>query len=196
MLARIEKDLKQLYATKRRRLAHVYGVRDTAVAFGKKFNLDLDKLELAALLHDMTKYYSYEENVALIKKHYDNYEEILQGFNKQILHAFSARIIAQEKYGIEDIDVLDSIENHTVGKPAMSMYEKIIFISDYTEPNRTYDSCVKVREISHENIDLAVYTAIDDSITFYEKENDVIPHLAYQAREYYKNILEEHGWIK
>ena len=164
--------------------------------FGKKLNLDLYKLELASLLHDMTKYDSHESHVRNIQNHFENSEDILKEFNPQILHAFSARIYAQEQYGIEDVDVLDAIQNHTVGKPNMSLYEKVIFISDYTEPNRSYESCVKVRKIAETNIDLAVFVAIDDSIKFYENIQDKIPGIAYQARRFYQKALEEHTWTK
>lgn len=191
MIDQIITELEQRYATKPHRLQHVYGVRDTALAFGKKYHVDLYKLELASLLHDMTKYFTPEQHVQMIQEYFANSEEILSSFNPHILHAFSARIYAHTKYGINDVDVLDSIQNHTVGKPAMSIYEKIIFLSDYIEPHRTYESCVKVREIAQKDLDLAVYTAIDDSITFYEKQRDAIPEIAYQARQYYKTVLEE-----
>lgn len=196
MVKQIQNELESLYKDKPHRLAHVYGVRDTAIAFGKKFDLDLNKLELASLLHDMTKYYSHDEHIRIIKENFEDSNEIISKFNGQILHAFSARVHAEKAYGIKDVDILDAIQNHTVGKPQMSMYEKIIFISDYIEPNRTYESCVKVREIAQNNVDLAVYTAIDDSIRFNENINDAIPEIAYQAREYYKNVLEEQTWTK
>ena len=82
----------------------MYGVRDTALEFGKRFNLDLEKLELASLLHDMTKYFTHEKHVDMIEQNFENSDEILSKFNKEILHAFSARIYAQKEYGIEDTD--------------------------------------------------------------------------------------------
>jgi predicted HD superfamily hydrolase involved in NAD metabolism len=184
-------DLELIYQHKPHRLKHVYGVRDQAIKLGLKYNLDLNKLELASLLHDITKYYSLERNVEIIKNHYPNYNEILQEFNEHILHAFSARVVAQKKYFVQDEDILNAIEHHTVGKPNMSMYEKVLFISDYTEINRTYDSCVRVRNILEDDIDKAVYTAISDSIIFYENVGDVIPKTAYQALAFYKKLLEE-----
>lgn len=173
-----------------KRLKHVLGVKDTAIKLGKKYNLDLDKLEIASYLHDMTKYYSIDENTKVIKENYSNFEYILENFNEKILHAFTAKVLAQTKYGINDIDILDSVENHTIGRPNMSTYEKVIFISDYIEPLRTYESCVKVRAIAEESLDLAVYTAIDDSIMFYEKLNSKIPLTAYAARDFYKKLME------
>ncbi|AIO19507.1 putative nicotinate-nucleotide adenylyltransferase [Candidatus Izimaplasma bacterium HR1] len=182
-------EIQTVYKNKPNRLKHVLGVRDTAVKLGEIHHLDLEKLETAALLHDITKYYPKEKNIELIHEHFDNADEIVKEFNEHILHAFSAYVVAKEVYNIKDTDVLDAIKYHTIGRKDMTMYEKIIFISDYIEPNRTYDSCVKVREIAFENIDLAVYTAIDDSIIFYENTGGQVPKSAYLARDFYYNIL-------
>ena len=78
----------------------------------------------------------------------------------------------------------------------MNLYEQILFVSDYIEPNRTYESCVRVRKIAETSLDLATFTAIDDSIKFYEARDGLIPKTAYQAREYYKQLLEETKWKK
>ena len=172
------------------RLNHVLGVRDTAIEFGKKYNLDLEKLEIAALLHDITKYYTLKQNKEIIDKHFEETERIYKYYNDKILHAFSAYVLAKEKYNIKSGEILNSILNHTIGRPNMSMYEKVIFISDYTEPNRTYESCVKVRKIAIKNIDEAVFTAIDDSIKFYEALGELIPLTAYEARYFYRKLLE------
>jgi len=190
MIEEIIEYLNVLYKNKPNRLRHVLGVRDTALKFGEKYNLDLFKLEVAALLHDITKYYSEEENKEVIMEYFDDWEIIFSEYNKQILHAFSAVVMAQKMYGIKDEIILGSILNHTVGKPEMNIYEEVLFISDYTEPGRSYDSCLRVREIAKEDIKLAVYTAIDDSINFYEAENSFVPKIAYLAREYYKKKVE------
>lgn len=191
MMKQIYNDLKIIYKYKPNRLKHIDGVVETALALGRKYNLDLEKLETAALLHDITKYYSPEENIETINSEFKNAEYILKNYNKKILHAFSAVHVAKTVYNITDSDILGSIMNHTIGKPEMSMYEKVIFISDYIEPNRTYESCVKVRKIASDNLDLAVYTAIDDSIRFYERAKSKIPKESYEARTYYKELLEE-----
>lgn len=184
-------ELTKIYSQKPNRLQHVLGVRDTAINLGKLHGANLEKLEQAALLHDITKYYSYEKNAEIITKNFDNYEEILSQFNEHILHSFSAYVVSKERFGVTDTDVLDSILNHTIGKANMTIYEKIIFISDYIEPNRTYDSCIKVRRIAFDDLDLAVYTVIDDSIKFYEKTGGQVPKTAYLAKEYYQKLLEE-----
>lgn len=190
IIDRIMDDLLIEFKDKPHRIKHVLGVRDTALAFGKKYQLDLEILEVAALLHDITKYYTVEENKKIINTHFEETERIYKNYNEKILHAFSAYALAKEKYNIRNGEVLNSILNHTIGRPGMSIYEKIIFISDYTEPNRTYESCIKVRNISKVNIDEAVFTAIDDSIKFYEALGELIPLVAYEARHFYRKLLE------
>ncbi len=185
------KELEVVYSNKPNRLQHVLGVRDTAVRLGEIHNCDTSKLEIAALLHDITKYYSTEKNNELITKYFENSEEIIREYNIHILHAYSAYVVAKKLYNITDEDILNPIMHHTIGKEDMTIYEKIIFISDYIEPNRTYDSCKRVRKIAFDNLDLAVYTAIDDSIKFYEVNGGHVPTRAYIAREFYKQILEE-----
>lgn len=194
MIDIIKKDLQDIYKEKPDRLKHIYGVLETAIKLGKQHNLDLNKLTYAALLHDITKYEHASYHKEIIKEHYDFPNDIFKQYNDQILHSFSATIIATERYGVLDEDVLDAILSHTVGRPNMSMYEKVIFISDYIEPNRTYKSCIEAREIAFVDLDKAVYKAIDDSIKHFEKEQHQIPKQAYHARDYYKKLLEEqHG---
>lgn len=183
--------LQEIYKSKPSRLKHVLGVRDTAIKFGKKYDCDLEKLEIAALLHDITKYYSYEENIKLVSEFFSNSEYIIKEYNEHILHAYSAYVVAQNEYGITDKDILNSIMYHTIGREAMTIYEKIIFVSDYIEPNRIYKSSIKVRELAEDNLDLAIFIAIDDSIKYYEKSGGQVPSSAYDARKYYNKLLEE-----
>ena len=187
----IYEDLYKELKDKPKRLKHVLGVRDTALEFGKKYNLDLEILETAAILHDITKYYTLEQNKEIIDSYFEETSRIYKYYNEDILHAFSAYVLAKKKYNIKSGEVLNSILNHTIGRPNMSIYEKVIFISDYIEPNRTYESCLKVREIADNNINKAVFTAIDDSIKFYEAEGGLIPLIAYEARHFYRRLLEE-----
>jgi predicted HD superfamily hydrolase involved in NAD metabolism len=187
----ITQELEEKLINHPNRLAHIYGVRDTAVRLGTKYNLDLEILEIAALLHDITKYYTKNDNLEIINSYFPETQFIYDEYNDKLLHAFSAYVLAKTKYNIKNGEILNSILNHTVGRPNMSMYEKIIFISDYIEPNRTYESCIKVRNLVDKSLDLAVFTAINDSVIFYEKANSKIPMIAFKARHFYRKLLEE-----
>ena len=48
-------------------------------------------------------------------------------------------IVAKDEYGIEDEDILNAIRFHTVGRPNMSLLEKIIYIADFiSRPSEFY----------------------------------------------------------
>lgn len=193
MKQHIMKRLKELYNTEKpHRLQHVLGVRDTAIQLGNIHHCNLEKLEIAAMLHDVTKYYSAEKNIDIIKGYYKNSKEILKEYNEKILHAFSAAAVADKEFGISDKDILNAIRHHTIGKAAMNIFEEIIFISDYIEPNRTYDSCKKVRKIAFSSLKKAIYEAMNDSIMFHESHHNKVPQTAYLARDYYRQILEDY----
>lgn len=193
MIERIKKDLENAYQkiNKTHRLTHVYGVLETALTLAKKYHVDEHKITLAALLHDRTKYYSEDEHIDLIQKCFDDADWIITAFNKNLLHAYSGCAYAILTYNITDQDILNAIMHHTVGKPHMSMLEEILFISDYIEPSRTYPSCVKVRKIAQTNLTKAIYTAMNDSITFFEQQHQNVPKLAYLARAYYQEELKQ-----
>ncbi|GEM_PF-456688 len=187
MIEKIRKDLKTIFKDDPNRLAHIEGVEKTALYFQKKFDLDRDKIITACLLHDITKNKPREYHETIIKDAYGT--AIFNTYTPPLYHAFSAAFVAKEEYGVTDKDVLSAIENHTVGKPAMTLFEKVIFISDYIEPTRPYKASKQVRKLAFQDIDLAVFTAIDKSIRLFESEEGSVPEIAYQAREYYKKEL-------
>lgn len=183
MIERIKNDLKTYYKSDVTRLSHIYGVKETALKLGKLYGADLTQLTLASYLHDITKHYPTNTHIDLLKAH--NKAHIITEFTPPLYHAYTASIIAKEHYNITDKAVLSAIESHTVGKPNMTLLEKILFISDFIEPHRLYPSCVIVREIAFNDLDMAVFKAIDLSITLYEKRHETIPSIAYQAHTYY-----------
>ncbi len=185
MIEAIKKDLKETFKNDQDRYEHVYGVLKTALKFQQMYHLDQKKVTIAALLHDITKNEDRKYHIKMIKKYYD--KSIIKAFSEPLYHGYSAAAYAQEKYGITDPEILEPIKNHVVGKPAMSLYEKVLFISDYIEPNREYEACKAVRKIAFDSLDLAVYQAMNNSIELFEGSDGFVPEISYQARAYYKN---------
>lgn len=191
MIGKIKTDLENRYKKHSHRLDHVLGVAETAMDLGERIGLDPEKLLIAALLHDITKYESDEYHQEKIKEYFSNSEEILNEYSEKLWHTFSAYVYAIEEYQIEDTDILEAILHHAIGAPAMNPYAEVIFLSDYIEPNRTYSSCVKVRQIANESIVKAIYVAMNDTIIYHQEEGESIPSIALEARDYYQMKQEE-----
>ena len=110
------------------RYLHSIGVMEKSVELAKRFNCDVEKAEIAGLLHDCAKCFSKEEM--------QKYLYCLKDEEKQSVktwHAPIGAIIAKNEYGIEDEDILSAIRWHTIGRTGMSDFEKIIFIADKIE---------------------------------------------------------------
>jgi predicted HD superfamily hydrolase involved in NAD metabolism len=190
MIEPLRERLEELYKDKPERLRHVYGVVEMALYLQSRFGGDKDKIEIAALMHDITKYMNQETHMDLIKGYYDFSEDLFNELPFPLWHAYSAVAYIAEEFGIKDKTIEGAIECHTMGCEHMSIEAMIVFVSDYIEKNRTYESSVSLREqagiLSLESL---VYHVSDESIKHYEKDGRHIPRQAYLTRAYYKGVL-------
>jgi predicted HD superfamily hydrolase involved in NAD metabolism len=189
ILADVKKDVDTIFAEDEERLKHIYGVRSTAVILAHQHGISMENVEIAALLHDITKHYSEEEHKEVITNHYG--EDILKIYSEPLWHSFSAAALAKDYYGVKNPDIIKAVENHTIGRADMSILEKILFIADYIEPNRPYENSKEVFKIAFDNLDLAIFKAITLSIELFENQGDKIPDQAYETREFYRNLVTE-----
>ncbi len=142
LLDSINEELKINFKNNPKRLKHIYAVRDLAVYLGKLYNCDIYKCEVAALLHDIHKDLSYEEQISYLSK-----EEVDNMQTTVLAHAYSASAYAKKKYHNLDNDVIIAVRSHVYGNMNMSLLDKIILLSDFCEENREYDICKKTRDV-------------------------------------------------
>lgn len=157
----IEELVRKKYANNKR-LEHILGVARLAKRLASSFNLDEDKAYIAGLLHDYCKYESIEEMLEII-----NDKKIEEKFKDapQVLHAYASYVMAKEKFNITDTDILNGIKNHVYGRVGMTLFEKIIVISDFCEDSRTYDRCIETRKVLDSgDFNLAMYLCIKYTI--------------------------------
>ncbi|PAB60860.1 bis(5'-nucleosyl)-tetraphosphatase (symmetrical) YqeK [Anaeromicrobium sediminis] len=166
-----------------KRYNHSLGVEKTALKLGEKYNCDLEKLQIAALLHDCAKNFTDEEllkhmpQVSIIEK--DIYYK-----QPQLLHGFVGSLIIQQEFGISDDEIINAVRYHTTGRKNMSVLEKIIYISDYIEPNRVFEGVNELREIVEMNLDLGVLEGLNRTIKYTIDKNELIHPLSVNARNY------------
>ena len=78
-------------------------------------------------------------------------------------------------FDIKDIEILDAIANHTLGKPGMSVLSCITFVADAIEPNRGDSLELKhLRQTATKNIYLSVQQTSDYSLKYLISRNQVI----------------------
>jgi len=170
------------------RFRHTLGVVATAEALALAHGADVEKAKVAALLHDVTKHDDFETQRKLIARHYG--EAFARSWPNQLLHGFSAAIFAKETCGIEDPDILAAIENHSVGRPGMSLLEKIVFAADYLEPGRGKDP-EGIRELARIDLDRASAKIIVFSLDHVRKMGYEIAPLSLETKAFYDPYLED-----
>jgi len=123
---------------KGQRFNHTLMVVETSVKLAEIHGCAVEKVKIAAILHDITKH----ETPDYHKNKIDSYfgADVCEQWPKPIWHALSAVVFAHDELHIEDADILAAIQYHTSGRPAMSLLEKIIYVADFIEPTRTFDN--------------------------------------------------------
>ena len=184
-LKKYEKEIRERIGEKR--FLHTLRVRDTALELAKIHGVDQEKAEVAGFLHDCAKIRDYEklmkaakENKLLLTK------EMLKA--PQIIHSYLGAIYARDLYGIEDEEILNAISYHTTGRANMSDLEKIIFLADYIEPMRNFDGVERARELAREDLDAAMYFALNNTLKFLVDHDTYIVPTTVTARNFYKEL--------
>ncbi len=116
------------------RYIHSLGTMECAQELAKMFNLDAEKAKIAGLLHDCAKCFSNDILLNIIEEKIPNIEKS-ELLNYKTLHAPVSAYLAQQDFGVSDIEILSAIRWHTLGKVDMTDFEKIIFLADKIEPN-------------------------------------------------------------
>lgn len=138
-----------------KRFAHVLGVAQTAVKYAKLYGADVEKAEIAGLLHDCTKDYPYDIQLKLLEAYGVNARP--EDKKEPIIHSVTAPISAKYDFGIEDEEILNSLRYHTTGCAEMSLLDKIIYVADFTEPTRNYSDVDFYRQKAEKDIDEALF---------------------------------------
>ncbi len=185
----IQKKLKT--RLKPARYEHTLGVASTARHLAQTYDYDEAIAELAGLLHDCAKYMDDDKKIALCKE-YDVPISDAEYKNPSLLHAKCGAILAANEYQVTNPDILHAIRVHTTGVPDMNLLDKILFISDYIEPNRDKAPHLKeLRKIAEQNLDLTTYHILKDTVEYLKKHEDqTMDPTTLAAYDYYKNWFE------
>lgn len=158
------------------RFEHARRVRDTAVMLARRYGFDETKAGVAGLLHDVARDMPLEE-MKLMVKNAGNVPDVLE--TASLLHASAGVVISRTEFGIEDKDILKSIELHTTGGMGMSMLDKIVFVADFIEPGRSFRGVKAARKTAFTDIDRTTFRIL----------RFLLRHLVYRQKYICENTV-------
>ena len=147
------------------RIPHVRGCEDAAVGLAERWGADPDDAREAAILHDITKKLTLNENLSVLSRYgipSDETQFIVKSEEK-LLHSKTGAILAKEEFGVSG-PVADAIMWHTTGRANMGLLEKIIYLADYIESTRDFEGVSELRELAFSNLDKAVILGLEMSV--------------------------------
>ena len=169
------------------RYYHTIGVIEMALTLNNvhKLNISQKKIILASAFHDIAKLLDKKTMWDILSKYYTSELELLKDY-PQIWHSFVGEIYAKEKYGIDDIEVLNAIKYHTTGHKDMTKLEKVVFVSDYIEKiTRKEQVMIETRKIAFKSLDQAVIKILENTILYLRQNKKKVYYLTNETYNYY-----------
>ncbi len=145
------------------RYEHTLGCERAARKLAERFGGDPEKAGVAALLHDITKHLSPQEQLNLCEK-YGIIPCTVEKSEPKMLHGKTAAAIAREEYGMPG-EICDAIACHTTGRRGMTLLDKILYLADYIEDTRDFSGVEKARKLARQDIDRALLYCYDQTLT-------------------------------
>ena len=168
------------------RYEHSLSVSFSAAALAMRYGADLQKAEIAGLCHDCAKHFGKQELLRACER-----DGLI--LSPELLR-FPQEIYAEKLFGIRDPEILSAIRFHTLGRPGMSLLEKIIFTADFIEPRRYKAAGLsEIRRMAFLDLDEAVYLILKSTIEYLRERGGKICRASFESYEYYRKVHEEKG---
>ena len=152
---------------KPKRYEHSVRVYETALKMAEHFHADVQKVAIAALIHDCGRQISKEQSVAKAKELGIPVDPVEES-QPILLHAKLGVYYAVHKYGVDanDKEVLDAIRYHSTGTADMTDIARIVFLADLIEPGRDFEGVEAIREASFRDLDRGMLLSYDNTIRY------------------------------
>lgn len=174
-----------------KRFLHTIGVEYTAAALAMRYEINVSDAQIAGILHDCAKCLSNKKQLEICEENRIAISDT-EKRNPFLLHGKVGAYLAQNKYGIEDENILNAIRFHTTGRKGMSDLEKIVFIADYIEPGRTKAKNLnEIRKLAFEDLDKAIVRILEDTLTYLKQSNGEIDEMSEMTLDYYQEIVNK-----
>ncbi len=183
-----KKFLKEQLSPKR--YQHSVNVAAECKKLALKYGEDPDKAYFAGLLHDICKELPAEEQKQIVIESGFTYcREELE--TRSLWHAIAGASFVKSNFGVEDIDILNSIRFHTVGRAGMSRLEEIVYMGDLVSADRDYKDVDKMRKLAYSDLNKAMLEAFAFSIKSVVKKGGMIPLCTVEGYNFYIRLQKD-----
>lgn len=183
-----------------KRYTHSLNVADECRKLAEKYGEDPEKAYFAGLLHDVCKELPAEQQKELVlESRFSVCREELE--THSLWHAIAGAYYIKMNFGIEDLDIINAVRFHTVGRAGMTRLEEIVYLGDLISADRDYKDVDKMRKLAYMSLNAAMLAAFEYSIKSVVKKGGLLPICTAEGYNFYTRICrEEHkkinGYLK
>jgi len=182
-----KKYLKEHLSAKR--YTHSLNVAAECRKLAEKYGEDPNKAYFAGLLHDICKELPADEQKILADN--DVFTVCREELDTRSLwHAVAGAYFIKTQFGIEDIDILNAVRFHTVGRAGMSLLEEIVYMGDLISADRDYKDVDRMRKLAYTNLNKAMLEAFAFSMKSVIKKDGFIPNCTVEGYNFYLRLLK------
>ncbi len=158
---RIKEILAQNLSKKRYR--HSINVMAESEKLAKAYGCDINRALTAGLLHDCAKGLDNETMLSYCMRFNIHVDKICR-VQPDLLHGAVGARLAKACYEVNDACILEAIRSHTMGEADMDILQKIIFLADYIEKDRSFEGVEAIRKEAYKDLNEALILAVDSTI--------------------------------
>jgi predicted HD superfamily hydrolase involved in NAD metabolism len=148
-----------------KRFQHSLYVYETALKMGERFQGNMEKISIAALLHDCGREIPTKDSLQYAREHHIPLD-FVEEHQPVLLHAKLGAVFAKNKYGVTDEEILHAIAEHTTGAPNMTQTSMIVYLADLLEPTRDFKGIDELRQVAKEDLEMAMLRALEHTMKY------------------------------
>ncbi len=173
-----------------KRYNHSVNVAEECRKLAKQYGEDPEKAYFAGLLHDICKELPPEEQKQLVLE--SGLAVCREELETQSLwHAVAGACYIRKCFGIEDIDIINSVRFHTVGRAGMTRLEEIVYLGDLISADRDYKDVDKLRKLAYNDLNAAMLEAFSFSVKSVVKKDGLLPLCTAEGYNFYTRICRQ-----
>lgn len=149
------------------RVRHSLLVARWAVTLASLHGSNPDQAERAGVFHDVAKEWGAKRLAAYVRQYrirVPHVKEILSRGQGGLLHGYVAAHWASRQGFVRDGATRSAMARHTLGHFRMNLLDKILYVADFSSPDRRYPAAARVRRMARHDLDGALRAAVSYKI--------------------------------
>lgn len=134
-----------------------------AERLARRYGASSQKVRVAAMIHDLARAWPAQEQLDFMAARGLSVSDE-ERRAPVLLHARIGALLAHDRFGVDDAEMLAAIEHHTIAQPGMSDVEKILYIADSIEPSRTFPGRAALEAAAFRSLDEGMLACIKSSL--------------------------------